>query len=99
MAKNFIPVNLPASTVKKIKKLKIAYSFTSGRIPSYEDMFDMLIESVEKSKRPSISCEPTQSHIHLFAHRAFGPGGRPHSLGPSGHQDIALPSRRMRATP
>lgn len=49
MAKNFIPVNLPASTVKKIKKLKIAYSFTSGRIPSYEDMFDMLIESVEKS--------------------------------------------------
>ena len=49
MAKDFIPVSLPKQTVQKIRKLKIAYSFVSGRIPSYADMMDILIESVEKS--------------------------------------------------
>lgn len=49
MPKEFIPVNLPAPAVEKLRKLKIACSFSSGKIPSYGEVIDMLFDSLEKS--------------------------------------------------
>ena len=47
--KKFTPVNLPVGTVDKIRRLKIAYSFSSGKSPSYAEMFDLLLDSLEKT--------------------------------------------------
>lgn len=49
MPKRFIPVSLPEATVRKIKKLRVACSYTSGTILSYGEIFDTLIEGLEKT--------------------------------------------------
>jgi len=49
MPRSFTPVNLPSETIGKLRRLKIALSFSSGKLPSYSDVIDTLIESLEKT--------------------------------------------------
>ena len=49
MPKKFIPLNLPEKTVENLRRLKIAYSFSSGKFPSYAYLIDLMIDSLEKT--------------------------------------------------
>lgn len=49
MPKEFMPVSLPVSSVDKIKRLRIAFSFSSGRIVPYEEIIDILVDSLQKT--------------------------------------------------
>lgn len=44
----FTPVNIERSTFQKLKRMKIARSFTTGKVPTYSQMIDDMINDVEK---------------------------------------------------
>lgn len=49
MPSTFKPVNLPAETIGKLRRLKYAISFSSGKLPSYSEVIDTLLESLQKT--------------------------------------------------
>lgn len=49
MPGDYKPVNLPARTREKLRRLKIAHSYSSGRIPSYAEVIEILIDSLERT--------------------------------------------------
>lgn len=48
MERDYIPISLSSDTTAKLKKLKIAISYSNGRIPSYSEVFDLLLDSLSR---------------------------------------------------
>lgn len=45
----FAALNLPRETIDKMRRLKIAVAYSTGRIVSYAGLIDELIASLERS--------------------------------------------------
>lgn len=49
MPREYTAINLPAKTIAKLRRLKIALALSSGEVPSYSEVVDTLFDSLEKS--------------------------------------------------
>ena len=47
--KKYAALSLPETAVQKLKNMKLAHSFSTGKLTSYEEVITVLIESVEKT--------------------------------------------------
>ena len=50
MAEKYTTINLPQDTIEKLKRLKIAYAYSTGEVRTYGQIIDGFIEGLKETE-------------------------------------------------